>query len=128
MTEPIYERVWDAFTDHLHHAHYHDPDTTATPAPEAPMSLTSIVLAAKADAETIDASVHNFLNDHLPALGELASQVENSTLLQTVLGLVGTIDPAAERVAVTMLKALAADAPAAVAPAPQPEAAPEPAA
>lgn len=30
---PIYERAWDAFTEHLHHHDYHQP-STATPATE----------------------------------------------------------------------------------------------
>lgn len=38
MTEPIFERVWDAFTERVHPAHYHDPGVAATPATEAPMS------------------------------------------------------------------------------------------
>lgn len=127
MSEPIFERVWDAFTEHLHHGHYHDPDVT--PAPEASaMSLATIVAAAEKDAQAIDASAHNFINDHLPALRELAQSVENSELFQVALGLVGTLDPAVEATAVTVLKALAgAPAPAPVAapvdPAPEPVAA-----
>ena len=122
------EDDWDAFRARHHLAHYHQHQPGTTPATEAPaMSLATIVQAAEADAKNIDASAHRFLSDHLPALGELASQVENSTLLQTVLGMVGTLDPAAEELAVTVLKALAAKAPAAAVPAPaEPQPAPEP--
>jgi hypothetical protein len=55
MSEPIFERVRDAFTEHLHHAHYHDPGVAATPVVEAPVSLITEVktelksLAAKAE-------------------------------------------------------------------------------
>lgn len=120
MTEPIYERVWDAFTHHQPHAHYHEPDVTAPPAPEAPiMSLATIVTAAENDAQALDGLVHGFLTKHLPQLHQLADSVENSELFKVALSLVGTLDPAVEAGAVTVLKALAgpvaAPAPAAVA-------------
>lgn len=53
--EPIFERVWDAFSEHLPHAPYHHPDVSATPAVEASVSLIATVkqdikeLAAKAE-------------------------------------------------------------------------------
>ena len=125
------ERGWDAFTDHLPHRHYHDPQTTATPATEATaMSLATIVAAAEADAKKIDDSAHNFIDTHLPALRELAQSVEGSELFQVALSLVGKLDPAAESAVVVVLKAIAgkpADVPVPVAaePAdPQPEPAP----
>jgi hypothetical protein len=68
MTEPIYERVWDAFTQHLHHAHYHDPQTAATPATEAPMSLLS----------TVEAEIH--------ALADHARHIEQEVLPAAVTG------------------------------------------
>ena len=64
MSEPIYERVWDAFTEHLHHAHYHDPDASATPATEDQMSLESTI---EADFAEVAAKVREFGETKLPA-------------------------------------------------------------
>lgn len=55
MSEPIFERVWDAFESHMPHGHYHGRSVAATPATEAPVSLIAEVkselksLAAKAE-------------------------------------------------------------------------------
>lgn len=112
------EHAWDALTAHLPQRHYHDPGTPATPATEAPaMSLATIVQAAEADARKIDDSAHNFISTHLPALRELAQSVEGSELFQVTLGLVGTLDPAAEKLAVTLLKTIAGQTAPAAAPA-----------
>lgn len=70
MTEPIFEAVehdirhgWDAFTEHIHHAHYHDPQSPAPPATEAPMSIIS---SFEADAEQALATVQNLVREKLP--------------------------------------------------------------
>jgi hypothetical protein len=115
--EPIFaavehdlERGWDAFTDHLHRGHYHDLQPAATTTEDPAMSLATIVAAAEADAKKIDDSAHNFIDTHLPALRELAQSVEGSELFQVALSMVGKLDPAAEAMAVTVLKAIAGPA------------------
>ena len=85
MTEPIFERVWDAFEAHLPHAHYHDPDVTATPAPEATMSLLSTI---EADAEQALATVQTLVREKLPAAVADAKKIEpvlSSKLVQSFL-------------------------------------------
>lgn len=115
------QRRWDAFTDHLHPGHYHDPQATATTTEATVMSLATIVAAAETDAAEIDQRAHNFINNHLPALRELAQSVEGSELFQVALSMVGKLDPAAETMAVTVLKAIAGGTAPAPSPAPEPQ-------
>ena len=86
MSEPIFERVWDAFTEHLHPAHYHQPVTTATPATEAPAMT---IATFEADAEQALATVQALVRDKLPAALAGAKKIEpvlSSKLVDALLG------------------------------------------
>jgi hypothetical protein len=100
MTEPIFEgleHAWDAFTrgaehagaeisQHLPHAHYHDPGRPSNPATEAPMSiLTSI----ENEIHTLAAQAKKIEEEVLPAAAADAQKAEallSSPLADALLG------------------------------------------
>lgn len=120
MTEPIYERLWREVTDHLPHYHHNQHLQPK----EGAMSLATIVEDAKKDVEAVEEAVKNIIGTHLPKLGEIAQGIEDSPLVQLALDLAGTIDPAAEQMAMRVLKAIAAESPAPAPVTPEPEPAP----
>jgi uncharacterized NAD(P)/FAD-binding protein YdhS len=116
----IERAAWRAV--HHHHPHYH-PDEHLQPK-EGAMSLATIVAAAEKDVKAAEAAVKSVIDTHLPQLGEIAQGIEDSPLVQLALDLAGTIDPAAEQMAMRVLKAIAAESPAPVPVTPEPEPAP----
>ena len=94
--EPIFERAWDAFTrtehdlvddvSHLSHpGRYHEPQTTATPAPAATEALVTSVLSeihgAVTDGVTNIEGWAEGLKEKLPQLAVLAAKYENSPIV-----------------------------------------------
>lgn len=105
--EPIFERVWDAFTDHLHPAHYHQPVTTATPATEAPMSALQTI---EHDAEQALAHVKDFVRNALPAAVADAKKIEpvlSSPLVDALLRVAHVPVGAIERLLIPSIDFLA---------------------
>lgn len=78
------ERGWDAFTSHMPHAHYHDPQNAAT-TPEAPMSLLDSV---EADFEDVRAKVEEFATSKLPAALEDAKKLAGNPVVVSLLSAV----------------------------------------
>jgi hypothetical protein len=83
MTEPkIFAEVaadlehgWDAFTAHLHHRHYHQDQSPATPATEAPM--TSFVTEIEGKIHEFAASARQLEEELLPGALATARQLES---------------------------------------------------
>lgn len=110
------ERGWDAFRSHLPHRHYHHPDASATPAPEAPaMSLISTVEDDLRNAGVeIGDDVHGILSRHL-GLANIAAHVaeglqayQADPLVQLAENALG-LSPALKAVASGMLGKLVTD-------------------
>lgn len=116
---PLFEQLWREAAGH--HPHYHRNQHPE----EETMSLATIEKDMRDAVTGIEEHVKSFLGEHLPQLGEIAKSVEESPLVQLALDLAGTIDPAAEQMAVKVLQALASEAPAPATPPAGP--APEPA-
>ena len=113
---PIHDAVEHAFDVFHRHPAYHDQQTVTTPG--ATMNVTQLENDLRSAVTNADQWVHQIIDTHLPQLGTLAKAAENSTLVQVALELAGSIDPQAEAIAVDVLKAIAAKAPAAAQPEP----------
>ena len=81
MSEPIFaaveedlKRGWDAFTGHLHPGHYHQLDTPAMPATEAP--IMSLIQTIESDGERALAVVEELVRTKLPAAVADAKKIE----------------------------------------------------
>jgi hypothetical protein len=114
MSEPIFaaleqklEHGWDAFTSHLHPAHYHQPVTTATPATEAPMSMIQTV---EHEGEAVLAHVEDFMRRTLPTAVADAKKIEpvlSSPLVDALLRVAHVPVGAIERLLIPSIDFLA---------------------
>lgn len=110
MSEPIYERVWDAFTEHLHQRHYDHSSDPAAPTPEAhSMSIIDTIEAdyeeVRATLETARTKAEAFATDKLTPVLEDAKKLASNPVAAALLRAVH-VPPEALTMAVSVIDGL----------------------